>query len=51
MLQIDVVSIFPGLFEPFLRESFVGIAQQRGRLELSLHDLRDWTHDRRGATT
>lgn len=46
MLQIDVVSIFPGLFEPFLRESFVGIAQQRGRLELSLHDLRNWTHDR-----
>ena len=26
MLRIDVVTIFPGLFEPFLRESIVGIA-------------------------
>jgi tRNA (guanine37-N1)-methyltransferase len=46
MLQIDVVSIFPGLFQPFSSESFVGIAQQRSRLRLAAHDLRDWTHDR-----
>ena len=46
MLKIDVVSIFPGLFADFLQESFVGIAQQRRRMDVSVHDLRDWTHDR-----
>jgi len=46
VLQIDVVSIFPGLFEAFARESFVGIAQDRGQLTLAIHDLREWTTDR-----
>jgi tRNA (guanine37-N1)-methyltransferase len=46
MLRIDVVTIFPALFEPFARESMVGIAGQRGKAELRIHDLRDWTSDR-----
>jgi len=46
MLRIDVVTIFPALFEPFARESMVGIARQRGKLVLAVHDLRDWTSDR-----
>jgi tRNA (guanine37-N1)-methyltransferase len=46
MLRIDIVSIFPGLFEAFASETFVGIAQQRELLELAVHDLRQWTHDR-----
>ena len=46
MLRIDVVTIFPGLFEAFLAESFVGIAQERGRLEARVHDLRSYTTDR-----
>jgi tRNA (guanine37-N1)-methyltransferase len=46
MLKIDVVSIFPGLFPDFLKESFVGIAHARERLAVRVHDLRDWTHDR-----
>ena len=45
-MQIDVVTIFPGLFEPFLELSFVGIARRQGALELRVHDLRSWTHDR-----
>ncbi len=46
MLRIDVISIFPGLFEPFLSESIVGIARRGGRLAVQVHDLRDWTQDR-----
>ncbi|MBW2313191.1 MAG: tRNA (guanosine(37)-N1)-methyltransferase TrmD [Deltaproteobacteria bacterium] len=46
MLRIDVVTIFPVLFEPFARESMVGIACQRGKADLKVHDLRDWTSDR-----
>jgi len=46
MLRIDVITIFPGWFEPFLRESMVGIAIAREKAEIRVHDLRDWTTDR-----
>jgi len=45
VLRIDVVTIFPGLFEAFLGESIVGIATRSGRLQVAVHDLRDWTTD------
>jgi tRNA (guanine37-N1)-methyltransferase len=43
--RIDVITIFPGLFEAFLDESIVGIAIRTGRLQVAVHDLRDWTTD------
>ncbi len=46
MRRIDVVTIFPELFEPFLRVSIVGHARERGLVELGVHDLRDFTRDR-----
>ncbi len=46
MLRIDVITIFPGLFEPFLRESMVGIALRDGHAAIQVRDLRDWTEDR-----
>ncbi len=46
MLGIDVITIFPGLFEPFLRESIVAIARRRGLIEVAVHDLRGWATDR-----
>ena len=46
MLRIDVITIFPQLFEPFLSESFVGLAQRRGKVAIETHDLRGWTSDR-----
>ncbi len=46
MLRIDVITIFPGLFEPFLRESMVGIAVRKRHAEIAVRDLRDWTEDR-----
>jgi tRNA (guanine37-N1)-methyltransferase len=45
MRRIDVITIFPGLFEAFLDESIVGIAIRTGRLRVAVHDLRDWTTD------
>lgn len=46
VLKVDVVTIHPGLFGPFLDEAMVGIARRKGAAELAVHDLRDWTHDR-----
>jgi tRNA (guanine37-N1)-methyltransferase len=44
-MRIDVVTIFPEYLEP-LDVSLVGKARQRGVLDVRVHDLRDWTHDR-----
>ena len=41
MLRIDVITIFPGLFEAFLRESMVGIAIRENLIGVAVHDLRE----------
>ncbi len=46
MIRFDVISVFPGLFEPYLDASIMGRARQAGVYEFFAHDLRDWTHDR-----
>jgi tRNA (guanine37-N1)-methyltransferase len=43
-MRIDVVTIFPEYLEP-LRQSLPGKAINSGIVELSVHDLRRWTHD------
>jgi tRNA (guanine37-N1)-methyltransferase len=45
-VRIDVVTIFPGVFGPFLEESILGSAVRRGLLAVGVHDLRAWTRDR-----
>jgi tRNA (guanine37-N1)-methyltransferase len=44
-MRIDILSIFPDYLQP-LRLSLVGKAIESGIVELGVHDLRDWTHDR-----
>jgi tRNA (guanine37-N1)-methyltransferase len=39
-MRCDVLTLFPGLFEPFRRVGIVGRALERGLLELVVHDLR-----------
>jgi tRNA (guanine37-N1)-methyltransferase len=46
MLRIDVITIFPGLFEVFLRGSMVGIAIRENLIGVTVHDLREHTTDR-----
>jgi tRNA (guanine37-N1)-methyltransferase len=48
-MRIDVVSIFPGYLAP-LELSLPGKARESGLLDLYVHDLRDWTHDRHRTT-
>lgn len=45
-MKIDVLTIFPGLFEPFRTTGLLGAACQSGIVDLAVHDLRDWTTDR-----
>ncbi|MER7071250.1 tRNA (guanosine(37)-N1)-methyltransferase TrmD [Terrabacter sp. NPDC000476] len=44
-LGIDVVSIFPDYLSP-LDLSLIGKAREDGLLDVRVHDLRDFTHDR-----
>ncbi len=39
-MNVAIVTLFPELFEPFLRTSFVGRAIERGALSVTLEDLR-----------
>jgi len=42
VIRIDVLTIFPRLFEAFALESMVGIAARGGQLDLRIRDLRDF---------
>jgi tRNA (guanine37-N1)-methyltransferase len=45
-VRIDILTIFPELFGPFLATSLLGKAIERGLLEVKAHDLRRFAHDR-----
>ena len=44
-MRIDLITIFPDYFAP-LQLSLVGKAIAAGLVDVGVHDLRDWTHDR-----
>ncbi|RMI40318.1 tRNA (guanosine(37)-N1)-methyltransferase TrmD [Streptomyces triticirhizae] len=44
-MRLDVITIFPEYLEP-LNVSLVGKARARGQLDVRVHDLRAFTHDR-----
>jgi len=45
-MKIDVLTLFPGMFVGPLDESIIRRAREAGRLELALHNLRDYALDR-----
>ena len=46
-MQIDILTIFPEMFPPVLGASILKRAQESGRVEIAVHDLRNFTHDKR----
>jgi tRNA (guanine37-N1)-methyltransferase len=50
MLRFDVFTLFPEVMQPYLQTSILLRAQERGLLEVHLHNIRDWTHDRHHVT-
>ena len=47
-MLIDVLTLFPEMFKPVLSESILKRAQEKGLVEIKLHNLRDWAEDKRG---
>jgi len=45
-MKVDVLTLFPAMFAGPLDESIIRRAREDGLLELAVHDLRNWTHDR-----
>ncbi|MGE0712312.1 MAG: tRNA (guanosine(37)-N1)-methyltransferase TrmD [Planctomycetota bacterium] len=44
-MRVDVMTLFPGLFEGFLTQGIVRLARAKGLLEVALHDFRDFATD------
>ncbi|MEN6520282.1 MAG: tRNA (guanosine(37)-N1)-methyltransferase TrmD [Armatimonadota bacterium] len=49
-MKIDVITVFPEVIEAGSGYSIVKRAQEKGALEVGVHDLRDYTHDRHRST-
>src|SRR5436189_6239102 len=45
-MKIDVLTLFPAMFAGPLDESIIKRARAEGLLDLAIHSLRDYTHDR-----
>jgi len=45
-MRIDVLTLFPAMFQGPMTESMLWKAQDRGLLDLRLHDIRDFTTDK-----
>ena len=45
-MRFEVLTIFPDMFPGPLAHGVTGRALQNGRITLTVHDLRDYTHDR-----
>jgi tRNA (guanine37-N1)-methyltransferase len=49
-MRIDVFTLFPQVFQPYLETSILHRAIQRQLVEIYLHNIRDWTTDRHHVT-
>ncbi len=46
MLQLDIITIFPKIFVPIFGESIIKRAQEKKKVRINVHDLRDYTDDK-----
>ena len=45
-MKFDVLTIFPEFFRGPFEHGVVARARETGLLDIAVHDLRNWTHDR-----
>ncbi len=45
-MRIDIATLFPGMFESYLSESILENAISRDLIQIKLHNMRDWAHDK-----
>lgn len=47
MIRFDVITIFPKIFDSYLKESFIKKAQKKGLIKIRIHNLRNFAFDKR----
>ena len=45
-MRIDIITLFPEMFEPVFGDSIIGRARQSGAVEIHTHQLRDYAFDK-----
>ena len=45
-MRIDIITIFPEMFDGPFNHSIIKRAQEKGRVEIHLHDLKDYSNDK-----
>jgi len=51
MLKFDIITIFPKIFDSYLKESLMARAQKKRFIKVSVHNLRKWAKDRHKTAT
>ncbi len=49
-MQFDVFTLLPEIFPPYLDSSILQRARQRGLIDVRIHNIRDYTHDKHHTT-
>src|SRR5438046_893564 len=45
-MRIDILTLFPAMFEPILNESILKHAREKGLLQIEVHDIREAAVDK-----
>ncbi len=45
-MRIDIITLFPEMFEPVFNDSIIGRAQKSGEISIHTHQLRDYAFDK-----
>ncbi len=45
-MQFDIITIFPKIFDSYFKEGIIGRALKNGKINVTVHDLRDFAHDK-----
>jgi tRNA (guanine37-N1)-methyltransferase len=49
-MQFDVFTLLPEIFPPYLESSILSRARQRGLIDVRVHNIREYTHDKHHVT-
>ena len=49
-MKFDIITIFPNIFDSYLKESILGRSQKQGLIEIKTHNLRDYATDKHHST-
>lgn len=49
-MKFDIITIFPDSVKEYLNTSILKIAQEKGLVEINVHNLRDWAKDKHHTT-